>query len=200
MQHNLLSPFEDANAPYVTNKTVLIIIFINIRMIYRYSCLTNHFQDVTKQGPLLLRRHLPTSLLIRVQTSLQQHVHIFIWHLIHFCHFRFPDFSNPLKSLQTPRCNTLNSLARLQACCFGAAEMVVLSSRRPAVLLHLGCQSLSRPKTSSSFSAPFWREIRMDSAKEALEPHCDVCYTYKWDSIDETDTSIDETPLRWTSP
>ena len=134
MQHNLLSPFEDANALYVTNKTVLIIIFINIRMIYRYSCLTNHFQDVTKQGPLLLRRHLPTSLLIRVQTSLQQHVHIFIWHLIHFCHFRFPDFSNPLKSLQTPRCNTLNSLARLEACCFGAAEMVVLSSQRPAVL------------------------------------------------------------------
>ena len=155
MQQNLLSPIEDTNALYATNKTVLIIIFMTVRMIYRHSCLTNHFQDVTKQGPLLLCRHLPASLLTRVQTSLQQHVHIFIWHLIHFCHFRFPDFSNPLKSLQTPRCNTLNSLARLEACCFGAAEMVVLSSQRPAVLLHLACQSLSRPKASSSFSAPF---------------------------------------------
>ena len=99
MQHNLLSPFKDINALHVTNNIVLLIIFMIVRMLYKSSCLTNHFQDVTKQGPLLLCRHLPASLLIhRVQTSLQIHVRI-IWHLIHFCQSRLPDFSNPLKSL-----------------------------------------------------------------------------------------------------
>ena len=99
MQHNLLSPFIDINALYATNSIVMLIIFMIVSMLYKSSCLTNHFQDVTKQGPLLLRRHLPASLLIRVQTSLQELVLIFIWHLIHFCQSRLPDFSNPLQLL-----------------------------------------------------------------------------------------------------
>ena len=37
MQHNLLSPFKDVIALYATNNTVLIIIFINVIMVYRYS-------------------------------------------------------------------------------------------------------------------------------------------------------------------
>ena len=99
MQHNLLLLFKDINALYVTNNIVLLITFMIVRMLYKSSYLTKHFQDVTKQGPLLLRRHLPASLLIhRVQTSLQIHVRI-IWHLIHFCQSRLPDFSNPLKLL-----------------------------------------------------------------------------------------------------
>ena len=95
-----MSLFVDANVFYVTNNAVLIIIFMIVRMIDRYSPLTNCFQDMTKQGPLLLRRHIPTSFLThRVQTSLQELIYIFICHLIHFCQSRLPDFSNPLKSL-----------------------------------------------------------------------------------------------------
>ena len=81
-----MSLFVDANVLYVTNNAVLIIIFMIVRMIDRYSPLTNCFQDVTKQGPLLLRRHVSTSFLThRVQTSLQELIYIFICHLIHFC-------------------------------------------------------------------------------------------------------------------
>ena len=86
IQHNLLSPFIDINALYATNSIVMLIIFMIVRMIDRYSPLTNCFQDMTKQGPLLLRRHIPTSFLThRVQTSLQELAPILIWHLIHFC-------------------------------------------------------------------------------------------------------------------
>ena len=43
-----MSLFVDANVLYVTNNAVLIIIFMIVRMIDRYSPLTNCFQDVTK--------------------------------------------------------------------------------------------------------------------------------------------------------
>ena len=42
-----MSLFVDANVIYVTNNAVLIIMMI-VRMIDRYSPLTNCFQDVTK--------------------------------------------------------------------------------------------------------------------------------------------------------
>ena len=151
---NSLSLFENVNALYVTNNTVLIIIFMIVRMIYRYFRLTHHFQDVTKNDHL--SGHVPASLHSRPDRP-SKHIYIFIWHLIHFCQSQYPDFSNPLKLLHHHV--VIRSVIRPEACGFGAAEMVVLSSQHPAVL---SCQSLSRPRASPSFSAPFWKERDQD--------------------------------------
>ena len=178
IQHNLLSPFIDINALYATNSIVLLIIFMIVSMLYKSSCLTNHFQDVTNQGPLLLRRHLPASLLIhRVQTSLQIHVRI-IWHLIHFCQSRLPDFSNPLQLLHhhvvirgIVWLDRKHAVSDQQRWWYSRHSV-----RQSCYTLGVSPFRVSDPHLLSQL--PF-EEIRMDSAKEALEPHCDVCYTYK---------------------
>ena len=178
IQHNLLSPFIDINALYATNSIVMLIIFMIVSMLYKSFYLTKHFQDVTKQGPLLLRRHLPASLLIhRVQTSLQELAPILIWHWIHFCQSRLPDFSNPLKLLHHHVVKRgIVWLDRKHAVSDQQRWWYSRHSVRQCFTLRVSPCRVSDPHLLSQL--PF-EEIRMDSAKEALEPHCGVCYTHK---------------------